>query len=212
MRSIKTHLKPVRAIMTSVLAALVMCALWTSRANSLDRSVSRDKLVSRTALQTSEPVKPARDTTRDTNTALKPTIPPASCTLNSSLQFALGMIETGVNDSAVGSAGEVSRYQIMPSVWKKYSESRDYRNPALSLEVARKHWVYLHDYFRKQTHREPTDFDMYVLWNTRFGYYARKGFDPKHLNRTVFDRAQRFCNLVELAETRSTSGAESRRT
>jgi hypothetical protein len=34
---------------------------------------------------------------------------------------ALAMVETGCNDHATGRAGEVSRYQITPSVWRQYS-------------------------------------------------------------------------------------------
>jgi len=37
---------------------------------------------------------------------------------------------------------------------------------------------------------------MYVLWNTRFGHYARKGFEPARLSAVVRDRAHRFVNLV----------------
>lgn len=114
-------------------------------------------------------------------------------------QFALSMIETGINDRAVGRAGEVSRYQIMPSVWRHYSRSRRYRNPAISLQVARKHWADLYKRFKQQAHREPTDFDMYVLWNTRYGYYAKRGFNPRRLQAVVRNRAQRFVNLVALA-------------
>lgn len=112
-------------------------------------------------------------------------------------QLALGMIETGNDDNEIGGAGEVSRYQIMPSVWKHYSESSHYQNPAVSLAVARSHWTSLYNRFKQQAHREPTDFDMYVLWNTRYGYYARKGFNPNRLNAIVRDRAQRFVNLVQ---------------
>ena len=50
--------------------------------------------------------------------------------------------------------------------------------------------------FKKQAHREPGDFDLYVLWNTRSGYYAGKGFAPDRLAPVVRDRAQRFVNLV----------------
>src|SRR5947207_4904963 len=110
--------------------------------------------------------------------------------------FALGMIESGNNDRGIGIAGEVSRYQIQPAVWRNYSESRDYRNPEVSLQVARHHWNYLTNYFRDKAGREPTSFDMYVLWNTRFGYYDRKGFEPERLAPLVRGRAQRFVNLV----------------
>jgi hypothetical protein len=127
--------------------------------------------------------------------------PESSAILNARHRFALGMIETANNDGEIGGAGEVSRYQIMPSVWKHYSESRNYQNPEVSLEVAQRHWSALHDTFVKQAHREPTDFDMYVLWNTRYGYYASKGFNPVRLHPVVRDRAQRFVNLVERGES-----------
>ena len=112
------------------------------------------------------------------------------------LFFALGMIESGNNDRGIGRAGEVSRFQIHPAVWRLYSNSKDYRNPEVSLPVARQHWNYLTNYFRGKARREPAPFDMYVLWNTNFGYYARKGFDPARLPAIVRDRAQRFVNLV----------------
>ncbi len=119
-----------------------------------------------------------------------------SSSLDEKLFFALGMIESGNDDQGIGSAGEVSRYQIHPAVWKGYSESRDYQNPEVSLQVARRHWNYLSGYFRDKAGREPTPFDMYVMWNTRFGYYAGKGFDPSRLSRVIRERAQRFVNLV----------------
>jgi len=112
-------------------------------------------------------------------------------------QFALGMIETGNDDSEIGRAGEVSRYQIMPSVWRQYSTSRSYRDPATALEVAQQYWSTLYSRFKHQAHREPTDFDMYVLWNTHYGYYANRGLDPEKLGPKVRDRAQRFVNLTE---------------
>ena len=123
--------------------------------------------------------------------------------LNSARQFALGMIETGNNDSAIGGLGEVSRFQIMPSVWKHYSTSRSYRNLDESMDVARQHWTALYEYFKKKTDREPSDFDMYVLWNTRYGYYANREFSPAKLHPVVSDRAQRFANLVEDGTRRS---------
>jgi hypothetical protein len=37
---------------------------------------------------------------------------------------------------------------------------------------------------------------MYILWNTRFGYYSRKGFEQGKVSLIIQDRAQRFVNLV----------------
>jgi hypothetical protein len=120
-------------------------------------------------------------------------------TLDERRLFALGMIETGNDDREIGGAGEVSRYQIMPAVWQQYSDSRSYQNPATSQAVARRLWSALYNRFKQQAHREPTDFDMYVLWNTRYGYYASRGFNPARLGPAVRERAQRFVNLVERA-------------
>ena len=129
-----------------------------------------------------------------------PVIPPVAAgasLLDSHRRFALGMIETGNDDQEIGGAGEVSRYQIMPSVWRQYSSSRSYHDPKTSWEVAQEHWSTLYARFKQQAHREPTDFDMYVLWNTRYGYYAGRGFDPARVNAVVRERARRFVNLVE---------------
>jgi len=112
-------------------------------------------------------------------------------------RYALSMIETGGDDLEIGRAGEVSRYQIMPSVWRHYSDSRSYHDPETSLEVAQQHWSVLYDSFKQQARRKPTDFDMYVLWNTHYGYYAKHGFDPARLNAVVSERAQRFVNLIQ---------------
>jgi hypothetical protein len=111
-------------------------------------------------------------------------------------QYALGMIETGNHDARIGGAGEVSRYQILPSVWRRYSDSESYQNPDVSLAVAQQYWTTLYSGFKGRAHREPTDFDMYVLWNTHWGYYASRNFDPALIAPVVRDRAQRYRNLV----------------
>ncbi len=120
--------------------------------------------------------------------------------LDAHRRLALGMIETGNRDDEIGGAGEVSRYQIMPSVWHQYSQSFNYQNPEVSLTVAQKHWARLYSAFIRQAHRQPTDFDMYVLWNTHYGYYASRGFNPNRLAPVVRDRAQRYVNLVESSD------------
>ncbi len=110
--------------------------------------------------------------------------------------LALAMIETGTNDREIGGAGEVSRYQLSRAVWRTYTASQDYTDPEVSLQVAWQHWNYLANYFKQKTGRTPDDYDMYVLWNTRFGYYARKGFSQHEISPVVQDRAHRFVNLV----------------
>ena len=108
---------------------------------------------------------------------------------------ALSMIETGDNDAAIGQAGEVSRYQIKPWIWHQYNSSASYRNRGTSKNVAEKHLAVLQTTFRRQTRREPTDFDLYVLWNAGPTYYARLGFRRTRVHQVIRERAQRYANL-----------------
>ena len=72
---------------------------------------------------------------------------------------ALSMIESGDNDAAIGTAGEVSRYQIKPRIWRGYSQSKAYRDASVSAKVAGKHLADLEQAFRTRAGREPGDFD-----------------------------------------------------
>jgi hypothetical protein len=108
---------------------------------------------------------------------------------------ALGMIETGNDDRAVGGAGEVSRYQIKPWIWRQYSQSQAYADRRISTEVAGKHLAVLEDTFKKRAGRAPTDFDIYVLWNAGPTYYSRIGFAKSRVHPVIQERARRFANL-----------------
>ncbi|HZV35066.1 MAG TPA: hypothetical protein VFB72_10880 [Verrucomicrobiae bacterium] len=164
-----------RYTIPALLAGCLLGLAPQSRAVTQSRTIASPAIAKAMVQNSSEAVVPALDTRR---------------------LFALGMIETGNDDTLIGSAGEVSRYQLSPSVWKSYSKSDDYVNPQVALQVARAHWIYLANYFKEKTGRNPTDFDMYVLWNTRYGYYAHKGFSQQLISPVVRDRAQRFVNLV----------------
>jgi predicted membrane protein len=214
-----------------VFVLFTFCVLWTVRVGHSERIVwkygifpgnvaavpgmtaSAQAICSLTSLQflskESQPIASAAPIIR-TVSAAKPmvmaqSLPPAdsqkSAVLDSRRLFALGAIETGNNDNEIGQAGEVSRYQIMPSVWKHYSHSSYYENPQVSRVVAQQHWSSLRASFKNKTGREPDNFDMYVMWNTCYGYYASKGFRPARLDPVVRDRAQRFVNLVERGES-----------
>ena len=112
---------------------------------------------------------------------------------------AISMIETGNNDRAVGRAGEVSRYQIKPSVWKRYSASRNYHDHRLSAWVAAQYLEQLEASFLRQAGRPPTDFDRYVLWNGGPSYYQRLGYASHRVHPTIRKRAARFANLRALS-------------
>ena len=111
---------------------------------------------------------------------------------------AISMIETGDNDSARGGAGEVSRYQLMPRVWRCYTNSADYANSQVSAGVAQQHLDYLEGWFRGQVGRPPSELEIYVLWNAGPTYYGKKHFTPAAVHASIRERAERFVNLREM--------------
>ena len=190
------HLSVLATVMLAVSIALL--TFLNARAASM-AGTSPQKLALATTFNLFPPA-PAADIALPTPIVSIQNVAPAAdnpSLLDERRRFALGMIETGNDDHEIGSLGEVSRYQIMPSVWRHYSSSRRYHDPKTSTEVARQLWSALHDGFKQQTHREPTDFDMYVLWNTRYGYYAHHGFKAVRLDPVVREHAQRFVNLIQ---------------
>jgi hypothetical protein len=102
---------------------------------------------------------------------------------------ALSQIESGDDDRAVGPAGEVSRYQIKPELWRRYAPTdADWTNPTNALSVARQAMQERCAAFEGTMHRPPTDSEFYILWNA-----------PAQIDRpckAVLARAGRFCNLV----------------
>ena len=104
---------------------------------------------------------------------------------------ALSMLETGNDDHAVGSAGEISRFQVKKAEWRTVTNSANY----CDYETARKVMVQLMDKrihaFEDHFGRKPTDFEFYALWNAPS--QAMSG----HVSRTVAERCQRFANLCD---------------
>lgn len=103
---------------------------------------------------------------------------------------ALSMLESGNNDAAIGRAGEISRFQIKPALWYEFG---DYplaarTNSQAALAVARAIMLDRCMHFRRRYHRDPTNFEYYVLWNApaQIGRPAR----------AVTERAIRFCQLT----------------
>jgi hypothetical protein len=99
---------------------------------------------------------------------------------------ALSMLETGNNDSTVGRRGEISRFQILPSVWRRYGAGNPLNPRDATLAVRRIMAKRLANFERSQR-RQATNFDYYVLWNA-----------PAQAGRpspVVSERARRFANL-----------------
>jgi len=111
---------------------------------------------------------------------------------------AIAMIETGNNDSVIGSAGEISRYQIKPRIWREYSLSRAWRDAGVSSQVAQEYLADLEATFRRRAGRDATDFDLYVLWNAGPAYYARIGYSARRVGAVIRERAERYVNLRQM--------------
>jgi hypothetical protein len=102
---------------------------------------------------------------------------------------ALSMIESGNDDQAIGSLGEVSRYQIRPALWPGGNP----QNATEALGAAQKIMRPRIAKFEHDHNRMPSDFEFYVLWNAPY--------EVNHPCRAVTERAERFANLVRRTNT-----------
>jgi len=123
---------------------------------------------------------------------------PAAATAGLSPLEAISMIESGNNDMAVGPAGEVSRYQIQPRVWRQLSNSNAYGDTAVASSVAQQHLDWLHKFYKERTGRVADDFDLYVMWNAGADYYRRAAFAKDKVHPKIRGRAERYVNLRQM--------------
>jgi hypothetical protein len=101
---------------------------------------------------------------------------------------ALAMLESGDDDHAVGSAGEISRYQISLNLWPGGNPL----DSLVALANARRIMSAREAAFERSHGRAPDDFEFYVLWNAPA--------QVNHPDRAVAERARRFVNLVGIEE------------
>jgi hypothetical protein len=123
------------------------------------------------------------------------------------LRDSLAMFESGATrptrsraDYLRGAAGEVSRFQIMPSVWRQYSRSSDYTDPEVAWSVAQRILDQRTHDFQSRTRRAPTPLEIYLLWN-KPGHFEEVGYDVSRVRKLYRDRAQRFANLFKRFST-----------
>jgi len=97
---------------------------------------------------------------------------------------ALSMLESGDNDLAHGRSGEVSRFQMLKSVWKAHTRLplAQATNAITAQSVAVAVMKERVAGFIARHHREPTDAEFYKTWNPR----------------CPDETAQRFANLCKL--------------
>jgi len=126
----------------------------------------------------------------------------AQCNAAMQVRDALAHFETGATtpvrcaaDSKVGSRKEVSRFQILPHIWRQYSKSPQYQNPDVAWSVTEKILAERHAWFTKATGREWDPVDLYIMWNAP-SVYERAKWDRRKVSAVVMERAKRFANLM----------------
>jgi hypothetical protein len=102
---------------------------------------------------------------------------------------ALSSLETGNNDSMVGRAGEISRYQVLKAEWQSVTSSTNWRDPNVARLVTLKLLEQRVEKFKVRYKRNPTDFEFYALWNAPTQALTGR------ISRVVAERSQRFANL-----------------
>lgn len=120
------------------------------------------------------------------------------------LRQSLAMFESGATssqrskaDTLRGGSGEVSRFQIMPAVWRSYSKSREYDNPEVAWTIAQRILADRTATFRAATGREPNALELYLLWN-KPGHFEAQDYKASRVKADYRQRAQRFANLLTL--------------
>ena len=104
---------------------------------------------------------------------------------------ALSMLETGNNDRQIGRKGEVTRFQILPRLWRQYGQG----DPMNATDAARAVQRIMSERLGRAAlpRRLPhpiTNFDFYVLWNAPA--------EIRHPSPVVRERACRFANLCSI--------------
>jgi hypothetical protein len=110
----------------------------------------------------------------------------------------LAGIESGGEDRAIGRAREVSRYQIMPSLWRRTLAENHWHgsphDPKLARRVALDILERRVKRFAEATRRPPCLEEVYALW-TAPGLLAARGWQWQRLPPKIKERCIRFNNL-----------------
>lgn len=126
-----------------------------------------------------------------------------AASLPAGLRTALAEFESGARqpeqcaaDFAVGSRQEISRFQILPTLWREYSSSNNFNDPDVAWSVAEKILRNREAEFRRATGREWDGIDLFLMWNAP-GAYRQAQWNRNALSQKVRERAERFANLLQ---------------
>ena len=126
-----------------------------------------------------------------------------AATLPPGTRETLAQFETGATrstrcagDLAVGTHKEISRFQILPSVWREYSREKNFQDPNAAWTVTERILRDREAEFYRATGRSWDATDLYLMWNAP-GVYRRAKWDRTKVSRIVLERAQRFALLMQ---------------
>lgn len=117
---------------------------------------------------------------------------------------ALAEFESGNNDKAVGAAGEVSAFQIMPATWRSIAGEHvpltkyNIERRTVALSVARQHVNLMIKSFREEVGRLPSPGEVYAMYNCGYAAFKKKNWTIEKLPKKVRDKVDRFLNLLEV--------------
>lgn len=141
------------------------------------------------------------------------------CRGNERILWALAQVESGDNPHAIGKAGEITRYQILPSTLRQMSRLRvqdwtrslscfgpDARSGAsvqskggVDGDVLR-YLGWLASKFTAATGRAPTPRELYLLWSCGYRKFRSSGFNFNSCSAIKRSAATRFENLYHHAK------------
>jgi hypothetical protein len=110
---------------------------------------------------------------------------------------AIAMVESGPNDYAVGRAGEVSRYQLLPKVCGNTARAATIPTPRPRSGWPPSHLDWLKATYKAERNFEASDRDLALMWRSGFTGYQKRGFDPAQMSAASKDRANRILNLLK---------------
>lgn len=120
----------------------------------------------------------------------------------SHISWALGQLESGENDFAVGASGEITRYQILPEVFAQFGGRWNYRmDKHHAWWVARKILRSRMQTAVQVLGSRPSPEMIYLLWNAPRVARATKYDFARVTNPVLRDRATRFSNLHHFHST-----------
>jgi len=116
--------------------------------------------------------------------------------INGKLIFAFAKVESGMDDNAIGRAGERGAWQMGRAAWEDCNRWRkannlsthrhcDAHHPSWGYQYAHLYMAKLHGQLWKATGKEPTAGSLYAAWNCGLTGFKRRDFKINKTPRTT---------------------------